>query len=354
VIGGPRFYERMEIRDAIAYLRLVNQPNDDLAFERIINTPKRGLGAKTIQDLYIAARAMRMPLFPAAEQLVQTDELKPSPRSTLQKFISDVNRWKAAIDTMAPQDLTAMVLEESDYIAMWREDKSIDAAGRINNLKELINAISDFTTLGAFLEHIALVMESHERGDMPRATLMTLHQAKGLEYRHVFLPGWEEDLFPSKRSMDEGLPGLEEERRLAYVALTRARSKAHIFYALRRQIYGIYTDTIPSRFIDEIPPGHINDQRKDIQQRLQQSTQVQSTTRWGGGRNYTRAAPKMIDAVAVHIPTNSSFKIGQRVFHDKFGYGRVTDINEDKLYIDFEKAGPQKVIDKFVRPAEQA
>jgi DNA helicase-2/ATP-dependent DNA helicase PcrA len=356
VIGGPRFYERMEIRDAIAYLRLINQLNDDLAFERIINTPKRGLGAKTIQDLQVSARAMRQPLFIATEQLVQTDELKPSPRATLTQFVKDVNRWRAAIDTMAPQDLTSMILEESGYIEMWRTDKSIEAAGRLDNLKELINAISGFTTLGAFLEHVALVMENNQASDQPRVTLMTLHAAKGLEYRHVFLPGWEEGLFPSQRSMDEnGLQGLEEERRLAYVGITRARNKAHIYYALRRQIYGEYNDTVPSRFMDEIPAAHADDQRKNMQQKwMQQSAQVESATRWGGGRSYSKAAPRVIDAVAVHIPTSSAFKVGQRIFHDKFGYGRVTAINDEKLDIDFEKAGSKKLLENFVRPAEQA
>jgi DNA helicase-2/ATP-dependent DNA helicase PcrA len=360
VVGGPRFYERMEIRDALAYLRLVAQPNDDLAFERIINTPKRGLGDKTLQDLHQAARALRAPLLYTVEQVIHTDQLKPAVRKTLHGFADDIARWRSAMDTLAPHDFAAQVLEESGYIALWRNDKSIEAAGRLDNLKELITAINGFTTMGAFLEHVSLVMETQQKRNVPSATLMTLHAAKGLEFDHVFLPGWEEDLFPSKRSMNEtGLVGLEEERRLAYVGLTRARVKATIFYAVRRLLYGEYNDAVPSRFIDEIPKEWVDDQRINTQQKwnVGVSAAPQWTRSWGGGQNIQRlqrASTKVIDSTAITLPSTSAFTVGQRVFSDKFGYGRVTAIQEDKLDIQFEKSGQKKLMDSFVRPAEQA
>jgi DNA helicase II / ATP-dependent DNA helicase PcrA len=358
VIGGPRFYERMEIRDALAYFRLIHQGDDDLAFERIINTPKRGLGAKTIADLQTGARALGQSLFAAVEYLVQTDELKPSPRTTLQKFVGDVYRWRDAIPNMALRDWASMVLEESGYVDMWRTDKSIEAAGRLDNLKELVTALSNFETLGGFLEHVSLVMENQERRDEPRVTLMTLHAAKGLEFDHVFLPGWEEGLFPNQRSMDDsGLQGLEEERRLAYVGITRAKQKAMITYALRRQIYGEYNDTVPSRFIEELPKETINDERQNIKSVW--ANAALSTPSWGGqsggwgGQNKwgsrSKSAATTIDVTPVILPSNSAFKIGQRVFHEKFGYGRVNGIDDDKLDVSFEKAGSKKVLDRFVQ-----
>lgn len=363
VVGGPRFYERQEIRDALAYLRLVQQQDDDLAFERIINVPKRGIGAKTVQDLQITSRQMRRSLFVATETLVNTDELKPGVRTTLKQFTLDVQRWKSLSDTMPPGDLAALILEESGYVAMWRDDKSIEAAGRLDNLKELVTAMAPFENLTSFLEHVALVTENQERADQPRVTLMTLHAAKGLEYDHVFLPGWEEGLFPSQRSMDEvGLAGLEEERRLAYVGITRARKKVVISYAMRRQIYGQYSDAVPSRFIEELPSGSVQDERKALQQRWAQTQS--NTSQWSGGSTWMnnnswgqkKSAPRkplVIDSYATEMPNNSSFKVGQRIFHEKFGYGRVTSIDDDKLDVSFEKSGHKKVIDRFVVSAEK-
>ena len=362
IIGGPRFYERQEIRDAIAYLRLVQTLDDDLAFERIVNLPKRGIGAKTIQDLQVSARAMRRSLFLTVEDLVNTDELKPGVRTTLRQFSLDVLRWKGLSEAASPSDLAKMILEESGYVAMWRDDKSIEAAGRLENLQELTNAMKPYETLTAFLEHVALVTENQQNSDRPRVTLMTLHQAKGLEYEHVFLPGWEEGLFPSQRSMDEvGLAGLEEERRLAYVGITRARRKAVISYALRRMLYGQYNDTVPSRFIEELPPHAVADERKVLQQRWASQQQIQPKWSSGGWNNNQRGqkkapakkGPLIIDSYATEIRSTSDFRIGQRIFHEKFGYGRVTAIDGEKLDVSFEKAGAKKVIDRFVTSAEK-
>lgn len=362
IVGALPLYKRQEIRDALAYLRLVHQQDDDLAFERIVNTPKRGIGPKTLQELHLSARRMNRSLFPTVESMVHTDELKPAVRTTLRLFVDDVYRWRGLTNTMPPHNLAEQVLEESGYTAMWRDDKSIEAAGRLDSLKELIVDIQKHDTLAAFLEHVALVMENQERRDQARVTLMTMHAAKGLEYAHVFLPGWEEGLFPSQRSMDDqGLAGLEEERRLAYVGLTRAKRKAMIFYALRRQTYGEFADTVPSRFIDELPKDAISDQRQQMKQRWGAAA-VASTQSWGGsnfggnriGWGGTRRTREdiTIDSFAVDLTPNSAFRIGQRVFHEKFGYGKVLDIDDDKLDVRFDKAGEKKVLDRFVQAAE--
>lgn len=385
VIGGPRFYERLEIRDAMAYFRLIHQMDDDLAFARIINTPKRGLGAKTIADLQDASRRMLRGMFSTVQALVETDELKPSPRATLKKFVDDMLRWRTASTTMAVRDFAALVLEESGYVDMWRQDKSVEAAGRLDNLKELINAMSSFESLASFLDHVALVMENQSRSEQPRVTLMTLHAAKGLEYDYVFLPGWEEGLFPNQRSMDDtGLAGLEEERRLAYVGLTRAKQKAVVTYALRRQTYGEYNETVPSRFIEELPAEFLQDDRQLMTTRWGQygdsNITSGSTSRWGqsmqsgngwqgGGwgsssqrqnqsyaglnARFANGAKQTSSGQADTGQTSAGgFKKGQRVFHEKFGYGRVMHVDADKLDVTFDKAGAKKVLDRFVKGVE--
>ena len=254
VIGGPRFYERMEIRDALAYLRVIAQPADDLAFERIVNTPKRGLGDATVQMLHDHARKKRIPLTEAASALSATDEMKPKPRTALRDLMAGFERWRARKDFMPHTELAEMVLDESGYTAMWQADKSADAAGRLENLKELVRSMEEFENLAGFLEHISLVMDRESGEGEQAVNIMTLHSAKGLEFDTVFLPGWEEGLFPHQRSLDEsGRAGLEEERRLAHVGLTRARKSARIYFATNRRIHGLWTSTMPSRFLDELP-----------------------------------------------------------------------------------------------------
>ncbi|MEP0510726.1 MULTISPECIES: ATP-dependent helicase [Aurantimonas] len=258
VIGGPRFYERMEVRDALAYFRCVCQPADDLAFERIVNTPKRGLGDATMRLLHDYARARGVPLIAAAVEMVETEELKPKPRNALRRVVTDLVRWAEQLSTAKHTDLAEQILEESGYTEMWHNDRSAEAPGRLENLKELIRSMEAYDTLPSFLEHVALVMDTEQNAEMDAVSIMTLHAAKGLEFETVFLPGWEEGLFPHQRALDEGgRSGLEEERRLAYVGITRGKQRVKIWFVSNRRIHGMWQSTIPSRFLDELPEAHV-------------------------------------------------------------------------------------------------
>jgi DNA helicase-2/ATP-dependent DNA helicase PcrA len=352
IIGGARFYERLEIRDAIAYLRVISQPDDDLAFERIVNTPKRGLGGTTIQTINIHARNERIPMIIAVHQLLETDELRARARTTLKELLSDFSRWRALAAEVNHVDLSRKVLDESGYSVMWKMSKAPEAPGRLDNLKELLTAMEDFENLQGFLEHVSLVMENEAATAEDKITLMTLHGAKGLEFDTVFLPGWEEGLFPHQRALDEGgSSALEEERRLAYVGLTRARKRAIISFAANRRIYGNWQSAIPSRFIDELPPdnveqsaeqglystGSISRNFPDFPRRRSRRSGVsQQPQHWTGPKNSS-------DIINVE-----GMNLGQRVFHQKFGYGAILSIDDDKLEIAFEKAGTKKVMAGFV------
>ncbi|MHA1598776.1 MAG: ATP-dependent helicase, partial [Alphaproteobacteria bacterium] len=259
VVGGARFYERLEIRDAIAYLRIIAQPDDDLAFERIVNTPKRGLGGVTMQVLHQYARAETIPLIEAVKRLVETDELRAAARKSLVGLLADFERWRGLAGEVDHTELMRRVMDESGYRDMWRVNKTPEAPGRLENLEELLTALEEFDSLADFLEHVSLVMENEASASDDKVTLMTLHGAKGLEFDTVFLPGWEEGLFPHQRALDEGgVKSLEEERRLAYVGLTRARKMAHVSYAANRRIYGNWQSAIPSRFVEELPAEHVD------------------------------------------------------------------------------------------------
>lgn len=346
VIGGPRFYERQEIRDALAYLRIINQPADDLALERIINKPKRGLGDKTVQTLYEHARRHGLSLHDAITDLTQTDELRPKVKATLMGMIDLFQRWRSMMETTHHAELAAQVLEDSGYIRMWQEDKTPEAPGRLENLKELISGLSEFENLQDFLEHVALVMENQEASGSEYVTIMTLHGAKGLEFDAVFLPGWEEGLFPSQRSMDEnGLKGLEEERRLAYVGITRARKKAYISFVGNRLMYGSWVNAIPSRFVDELPEAHV-----EVSSELSQTSDAGRSSHWdsSGFRPSVRTAKKQVYDRAVQTEAGVILARGDRIFHQKFGYGKIINIDGHKLDIAFEKAGQKRVMDSFV------
>jgi len=392
IIGGFRFYERAEIRDAIAYLRLIAQPADDLAFERIVNIPKRGLGDKAVAAIHRHARAMQQPLLLAAASLVGTDELTPQARRSLANFVADVARWRGKLDSSYPgfagevaarsadrgglastaalphPELARIVLEESGYTAMLQADRSAESAGRLENLAELTRAMEEYESLGAFLEHVSLVMDNDEARQGDRVTIMTIHAAKGLEFDTVYLAGWEEGVFPSQRSLDEGgLASLEEERRLAYVAITRARRRATIIHAANRRIYGQWTSSIPSRFLAELPEAHIEQEttltggeslwRAQWSERSDPFAHVARPTRGPGWQRATRTTlnpePQRViearaSAVSLGNQGRTDLSLGQRVFHGKFGYGTIAAIEGNKLEIDFEHSGRKKVLDSFV------
>ena len=368
VVGGPRFYERQEIRDAIAYFRVINQPDDGLAFERIVNVPKRGLGAATMQAVHRLARAGNLSLTEAARRLVETDELRPAARRSLGNLLADFDRWRVQAAATDHVTLAETVLDESGYTAMWQADKSPEAPGRLENLKELVRALEDFENLAGFLEHVSLVMEAGEADGGAMVNLMTLHSAKGLEFEVVFLPGWEEGVFPNQRALDEGgAPALEEERRLAYVGLTRARERAIVTFAANRRVYHQWQSSIPSRFVDELPRDHVEVAAEQglysFQPGYGAGEEAEPFEQVGRGPGYERLAAArqgrgsatVIDGRA-HVIDDAPKKagaiaVGARIFHQKFGYGRVLTVDGNKLEIAFDKAGTKKVIDSFVVPA---
>jgi DNA helicase-2/ATP-dependent DNA helicase PcrA len=431
IVGGFRFYERAEIRDALAYLRLVQSPADDLAFERIVNTPKRGLGDKAVAAIHRHARAARLPLLLAAAEMLGSDELTPQARRSFGRFVGDFARWRemhqqnlpaaagggegdqpqagggaigAALQELtrgqrtAPHaELARLILEESGYTAMLQAERSAESAGRLENLAELARAMEEYESLSAFLEHVSLVMDNDANRSGEKVTVMTIHAAKGLEFPIVYLAGWEEGVFPSQRALDEGgLASLEEERRLAYVAITRARRRATILHAANRRIYGQWTSSIPSRFVAELPPEHIEQEttmtggeslwraqwseREDPFAHLAYGATHRATTRGPGyqraaglsspsplegeggarsaqpsgrvraGMDLYRTPPAEARAPAVSLGNRgrTDLALGQRVFHGKFGYGTIAQMEGNKLEIDFEHAGRKRVLDSFV------
>lgn len=359
VLGGPRFYERQEIRDAIAYLRVLAQPSDDLAFERIVNTPKRGLGAASLQVVHGHARAQGLPLIAAAWELLETEELKPRARNSLRTLLEDFERWRVAAGTMPHTELTKLVLDESGYTTMLQTSKAPEAPGRLDNLKELIVALGDFENLAGFLEHVSLVMENEESAAEDKVTLMTLHGAKGLEFDTVFLPGWEEGLFPHQRAMDEaGVAGLEEERRLAYVGLTRARQRVIVTFAANRRVYGQWQSAIPSRFIDELPEENIERRQETGLYggpggSIGASRGASGGAAFGGARGLTARSRLNEGGGSPSWKTSegtaaAGLDVGVRVFHQKFGYGEILAKDGDKLEVAFEKAGTKRVMASFV------
>ena len=350
VVGGLRFYERAEIRDAIAYMRVLNQPADDLAFERIVNVPRRGVGDVALRAMHEASRSRAVPLTMAAAQLIAEGAIKGKPRDSVRDLLASFERWREMLPREGHVVTLATLLDESGYTAMWRADKSVEAPGRLENLKELVRAMADFEALAGFLDHVALVMENEEQAGADRISMMTMHGAKGLEFDTVFLPGWEEGVFPSQRSMDEnGNKGLEEERRLAYVGLTRAKKRAIVSYAANRRIYANWQSSIPSRFVEELPEEHVE---RAGSAALARDARLLAPSLFGNGPLVARRqrTPESWEQPGRPAQTEV-FDIGQRVFHEKFGYGIVTSTDDDRLDIDFEKAGQKRVLDRFVARA---
>lgn len=361
VVGGLRFYERQEIRDAIAYLRVLAVPDDDLAFERIVNRPKRGLGAASLQVLTNYSRANNCSLIHAAGILVGTDELRGKARSSFTGLLNDFDRWRTMAMTMPLSELTGTVLDESGYTGMLQADKSVEAPGRLENLKELVSALEEFESLEEFLEHVSLVMENERDGSEDKINIMTLHAAKGLEFDTVFLPGWEDGLFPNQRALDEGgTKALEEERRLGYVGLTRARLRAYVLYAANRNLYGRWVSAAPSRFVAELPDAHV-DRSADMGAGFgaggfaAHASAALGGGAWGGAQDRNPRRRQIdLEAVTMTAHAPGTFSVGQRVFHQKFGYGQVEQVDGSKLEIVFDKAGRKKVVDSFVSVAEKA
>ena len=357
VIGGLRFYERQEIRDAVAYLRVLGQRDDDLAFERIVNLPRRGLGDATLQSVHHLARVSECSLYSAAETLIETDELKPKSRSALAGLLKQFDSWRALAEEAPHWDVLDVVLDESGYREMWKKNKTPQAPGRVENLGELTGALEEFESLGEFLEHVSLVMDREEGRGEEMVNVMTLHGAKGLEFDSVFLPGWEEGLFPHQLALDEnGAEGLEEERRLAYVGLTRARKRVHILSAANRHIHNQWVSALPSRFIDELPGDHSEARNRDGFP-VVSAMESASAGRHGGASGFplrrTRARLTERSAnteIGKKESAAESLTVGTRIFHQKFGYGRICSVEGSKLSINFEKAGDKKVIDRFVEP----
>ncbi len=343
VIGGLRFYERAEVRDAIAYLRLLSQPSDDLAFERIVNTPKRGIGQATMQQLHTTARSLNTSLYNATAHLLKSGSFKGKLGAALDGFINGCERWRAQLAVLSLSEVAELVLEESGYRQMWQMEKSSDAAGRLENLKELTRAIGDFEGIEHFLEHVSLVTEAANTGDdTDMISLMTLHAAKGLEFDVVFLPGWEEGVFPHQRALDEsGNKGLEEERRLAYVGITRARKNLYITHAANRRIYNQWQSSIPSRFIGELPAENID----------KLSGGAYGTMRKASGGSWQNEIDSILKTSQAPLSDTARFSKGVRVFHQKFGYGRVLSVSGDHVEINFDKAGHKKVLADFIEKA---
>jgi DNA helicase-2/ATP-dependent DNA helicase PcrA len=373
IVGGFRFYERAEVRDALAYLRVIVSPADSLAFERIVNVPKRGFGDKAMALLHQTARSLDRPLSSAAAALAETDELTPAARRGLRDLLANLARWREQLDLLPHAELARIVLEESGYIKMYQMQRSVEADGKLQNLTELTRAMEDYGSLTSFLEHVSLVMDNDAADAAEKITIMTLHAAKGLEFDHVFLPGWEEGVFPSQRALDEGgAASLEEERRLAYVGLTRARKTATILHAANRRIYGQWTSSIPSRFVSELPPDHV-----EVTTTMSGGPSLWRAALAGGdpfadvargtgrGPGWDRAravgvppspaagrvAPMLearASAVSVGLKGRPDAKVGGRVFHVKFGEGVIAAIDGNKLEIDFTHAGRKRVLDSFV------
>jgi DNA helicase-2/ATP-dependent DNA helicase PcrA len=382
VIGGPRFYERQEIKDAIAYLEVVANPVNDLKFERIVNVPKRGLGDTSVKRVHELARARSVPMYQAAQIIVETEELPGKARRSLAELVAAFERWRSMIRSMKHTELAELILDESGYTAMWQADKSPQAASRLENLKELVRFMHEFDSISGFLEHVSLVMDVDQAGDGDRVSLMTLHAAKGLEFDVVFLPGWEEGLFPHQRSLDEsGQAGLEEERRLAYVGLTRAKRLAKLSFAQNRRNRGLYQSALPSRFVDELPEAHVAVMEAKMPfggayqnfgagftrsrfdemppfdatyetpgwQRARERTKERSDSGWSREQAQRARGPVTIEGELVAASSsNAAFRRGERVTHQKFGAGTVAEVDGNKLTIDFDKAGRKRVVDSFV------
>ena len=352
VIGGFRFYERLEIRDAIAYFRIVHKNNDDLSLERIFNTPKRGLGTATLQVIYKLARDANITLLDASKKIIQTDELGANARNSIKKFIEDIDRWKTKINKINHIELAKIILEESGYSKMWLNNKSIEAPGRLENLKELISALRDFSNMNEFLEHISLVMENERNYKLDMVNIITMHSAKGLEFENVFLAGWDEGLFPHQKSLEEkGNESLEEERRLAYVGITRGKKNVFISFAKKRFIYGTWNYSQPSRFLSELPKKNIDTDEDFFQD--EDSLIVDEYEYKNRKKNLNRLLFRHKESLTDNknsFEAEYKFKIGDEIFHERYGYGKIKYIVDGKYEIIFDRLNETKIVlENFIK-----
>lgn len=359
VIGGLKFYERAEIRDALAYFRVILQPHDDLALERIINKPARGIGAKSIEKFENEARFRRCSLYEAIEQMLADGSISGKAKNSLGELFANFAQWRRLLNAESPDEIAAQVLEDSGYFEMLKMDKSVEAPGRIENLKELINVMSDtekYPSLSEFMEHVSLVMDKDDISVDNKVRLITLHSAKGLEFEVVFLPGWEEGLFPHQRSLDEGgSEALEEERRLAYVAITRAKQKLYILLAHNRRIYGQWQNNLPSRFINELPPANIEICNK--------STNFYAENQYSSGRgnssgwqtqHQNKEGSYYDNSYHSNLRRNGSYRavhdgiMGARVHHETFGDGTVVAAEGNAVQVCFDNGTIKKLLRTYL------
>ena len=369
VIGGPKFYERAEIRDILAYLRVLLQSDDDLAFERIINKPARGIGAKTIEKLRHITHEKHVSMYGAVEYLLnEATGISGKAKNNLSELMSNFKTWRELLNHADAADLTNQIINDSGYMDMLKNDTSAEAEGRVENLRELINVMSDtdnYPTLQEFMEHVSLVMDNDSSIDTNKVMLITLHSAKGLEFNVVFLPGWEESLFPHQRSLDEGGENsLEEERRLAYVAITRAKQKLYISMATSRRIYGEWKNNTPSRFLNEIPSSCLQITNQISNCYNGKGSYYHTSAQYGNYNNYkpkfsTKPSYRKYDDNQDHdysyepvdnyySSPKKSYK-GTKVYHESFGYGRIISISGSTCLVDFDNYGEKKVMSSYLQ-----
>ncbi|MAK12391.1 MAG: DNA helicase II, partial [Candidatus Pelagibacter sp.] len=361
IIGGLKFYERSEIKDALAYLRLINQSNDDLSFERIINTPKRAIGDSSVKKIYEFSRNKGLSLLDASQEILKENILKPKTVQNLKTFIINIISWKQKSESVDHVSLLETVLDESGYSSMLKNEKTPEADSKLENLKELKSSMKSYSSLNEFLENISLQTAIDEKWDGEKINIMTIHSAKGLEFDAVFLPGWEEGLFPHQKSIDEkGVEGIEEERRLAYVAITRAKKELYLSFANQRKFYGRQNDnydfysSLQSRFIDEIDDKFTEisiDENKEDDFIFDQDFNIESKKNSPGWKRLKNNINNNIEEniKTINLTENkTNFSVGETVKHEGFGSGKIIHIDGNKLLINFKNQGEKKVMDKFV------
>ena len=364
IIGGLKFYERAEIKDALGYLRLINQSNDDISFERIINTPKRSIGNNSVKKIHQYAKQKGLCLLDASQEILKENILKPKTVKNLKTFITNMISWKKNSKTFDHIALLETVLDESGYTSMLKTEKTPEADAKLENLKELKSSMKSYTSLDDFLENISLQTAIDEKWDGEKINIMTIHSAKGLEFDAVFLPGWEEGLFPHQKSIDEkGAEGIEEERRLAYVAITRAKQELYISFANQRKFYGRQNDnydfysSIQSRFIDEINSEFteisIDESSEDdfIFDQDYSAESKKNSPGWNRLKNNIKNSDKNRVKTITLTENLTKYTVGETVMHQGFGKGKIIHIDGNKLLVNFYEGGEKKVIDKFVTKA---